>query len=229
MKIAIKKEVFRKFHPELKIAFILAQSIDNKAKLKETLDLLQEVEDMVRLLFRKETIKTHHLISPWAVAQQEFGPEAKHYQTAVEKLLAGVLKKKRIKTSQTLVNLVNYLSLKHLVPMTADDFNKIKGNLVFRISTGKEKAGILKKLKKNALFYRDEKHILGTKLDFWKSSYAQPGKKTKAYLIHIEALPPVTDKKLKEIINEAVGLIKSFCQGKTKAFILDKKKNSAAV
>ncbi len=229
MKITVKKEVFQRFHPEFKVAFILAQNIDNKKRLKESLNLLQEVEDMIHLLFRKETVKTHHLISPWTTAQQEFGPKAKHYQTAVEKLLTKVLKKKKIKTSSTLTNLVNYLSLKHIVPLTVDDFNKIKGNLTFRLSTGKERISILKKLKKNALFYRDGKRVLGTKLDFWKSPHTKPDKKTTAFLIHIEALPPITSKKLNEVVKEAASLIENFCRGKTKSFILDKKKNSVKI
>lgn len=226
MRITIKKNVFRKFHPKFKVSFILAQNIDNKKRLEESHKLLQKVEKMVLLLFQRDTVKTHHLISPWATAQQEFGPKAKHYQTSLEKLLNKVIKKKKIKTSSVLINLVNYLSLKHLVPITVDDFDKIQKNLEFNLSTGKERISVLKKLKKNALFYRDGKHVLGTKLDFWKSPYTKPGKKTKAFLIHIEILPPVTNKKSKEIVGEMNSLVKSFCGGKTESFVLDEKKNS---
>jgi len=226
MKITAKKEVFKKFHPRFRVAFILAEITDNKTKLKESQYLLKELEDLTRLLFRKETIKTHHLISPWITIQQEFGPKAKHYQTAVEKLLTKVLRKKKIKTPNTLTNLINYLSLKHLVPITVDDFNKIQENLTFQLSTGKEKISPLKKLKKNALYYRDQKHILGIKLDFWKSPKTKPTKKTTTFLIHIEALPPITNKKLSAVTKETANLIKTFCQGTTKTFILDKNKNS---
>lgn len=229
MKITVKKEVFQKFHPEFKTAFILAQNIDDRKRLEESHKLLREIKDMVRLLFQKEDVKSHHLISPWAAAQQEFGPEAKHYRTSLEKLLTKIIKKKKIETSSVLVNMTNYLSLKHLVPLTMDDLDKIDRGLEFRLSTGKERAGVLKKLKKNALFYRDRKRVLGTKLDFWKSSYTKPNKKTKAFLIHIEALPPITNKKLKEITKEAESLIKNFCGGKTKSFILNRKKNSVNI
>lgn len=227
MRITIKKEVFQKFHPQFKVAFILAENINPKLSLPESRHLLQEVEDMVHLLFQKENPKTHHLLSPWAVLQQAAG--GKHYQTSLEKLLTKVIQKKKIPTPSPFINLLNYLSLKHLVPLTLDDFHKIKGNLTFQLSTGQERASLLKKLPKNELYYRDEKHILGTKLDFWKSPYTQPDKKTTAYLIHLEALPPITDKKLREILREAVNLIKTFCQGKTKTFILDKKKTSVKI
>lgn len=226
MKITLKKEVFQKFHPQFQIAFLLAQGLDNQAKLKESRHLLQEVEVMVPLLFHPDTLKTHSLLSPWATLQHELDPRAAHYQTSLEKLLAQVLKKKKIQARDTLTNLLNYISLKHLVPLTVDDFHKLKGSLTFQLSTGKERASLLKKLKKNALYYRDQKNILGLKLDYWKSSKTKPDKKTTAYLIHLEALPPITPQKLKQITQELSNLIKTFCSGKTKIFILHKNKNS---
>ncbi len=229
MKIIIKKEVFKKFHPEFRIAFVLAENIDDKTRLKESHELLKEMKDMIYLLFRKESIKSHHLISPWAVIQQEFDGKGKHHHTALEKLLTKIIKKRKVKTPSVLVSLILYLSLKYMVPVTVDDFDKIEGSLIFGLSSGKEKVKLLKKLKKNTLIYQDKKGILGKKLDFWKSSRTKPGKKTKSYLIHIEALPPVSGKKLKEIGNDLTKLIGSFCGGKTKLFILNKKKNSIKI
>jgi DNA/RNA-binding domain of Phe-tRNA-synthetase-like protein len=229
MKVIIKKEVFKKFHPEFRVAFILAEKVDDKTKLKESNELLKEIRDMIYLLFRKESIKSHHLISPWAVIQQEFNGKGKHHHTSLEKLLTKIIKKRKVKTSSVLINLVKYLSLKHMVPVTVDDFDKIKGSLTFGLSSGKERIKLLKGLNKNTLFYQDKKGILGKKLDFWKSSRTNPGRKTKAYLIHIEALPPVSGKKLKEIVNDLSGLIDSFCCGKTKLVILNKRKNSVEI
>lgn len=227
MRILIKKEVFQKFHPDFKVAFILASDLDNQTKVKEAQELLQEIEEMTLFLFPSPTFKAHSSISPWAIAQQKVGSSS--YHTSLEKLLKKVLKRKKIKSPEVLPNLLNYLSLKYLIPVAWDDFHKIKKELVFQLAKGTEKLTLFKKLKKGALYYRDKENILGLKLDFWKSSQTKPDKRTTCYLIHLDALPPFTLKKLREIVKELCLLIETFCQGKTKTFFLSKKKNSLII
>jgi DNA/RNA-binding domain of Phe-tRNA-synthetase-like protein len=228
MKITVKKKVFKKFS-NLKIAFLSVQNIDNNKKLKESIHLLNEVEHLIHLTFNKDTIKNHNLISPWAVAQEEFGKKAKHYHTSVERLLKKVLAKKSIATKNVLTNLMRYIALKHIIPFGIDNHDKIHGNLTFDLSSGKEKVSILKKLKKNALYYQDEKNVLGTKLDFWKSKKTILNNKSKSALIHFEVLPPITQKKLNEITKETVNLIKTFCGGGVKIYFLNEKANEVNV
>ncbi len=228
MKIKIKKEVFKKF-PELKIAFVLAKNIDNKSKLKESSHLLEEIQQLIRLTFNKETIKNHHLIAPWAVAQQTFGKNAQHHHTSVERLLKNVLAKKSIVTKDVLTNLLRYLALKHIVPLGVDDLSKTKGDLTFALSSGKEKVDALRNIKKGALYYKDEKNILGTKLDFWKSKKTALNSKSNSALIHFDVLPPLNQKILKVLVKETKDLISSFCGSKVKILVLDKKNSSGKI
>ena len=228
MKIVVKRNVFRKFN-SLKIAFILVRNTNNKKELAEAKHLSEEVEELIRLTYNKDTLKNHDLISPWAVAQQEFGKKAIHYHTSVERLIKKVLADKNIATKDVLTNLMQYISLKHVVPFGIDDYEKINGDLTFALSSGKEKASVLKKLKKNALYYKDEKSVLGTKLDFWKSKKTALNNKSTSALIHFEFLPPITDKKLNEIVDETANLIRTFCGGYVTAYLLDEKANGVEI
>ena len=45
----------------------------------------------------KETLKNHHFISPWTTLQDGFGKEAKHYHTAVERLIKKIMSKYGVK------------------------------------------------------------------------------------------------------------------------------------
>jgi DNA/RNA-binding domain of Phe-tRNA-synthetase-like protein len=229
MNVKIDRAVFKKFNPKLKIAFILAENIDNKNKLKESKHLLADAMQMARLTFHKETIKNHYLVSPWAVAQEEFGKKAKHYHTSVERLLKKVLKGRTITTNNTLTNIIRYLAIKHIVPFGIDDPYKIQGDLNFKIATGKEKVDLLRKLLPNTLYYRDNNNILGTKLDHWKSSDTALAPYSTSALIHLDILPPLTAKKAREIIKEAKTLIETFCGGKTSTFNLSKTKSSQKI
>lgn len=228
MKLTIEKNVFEKY-PSLKIAFILASHIDNQSKLKESKHLLKEAGEAIQQTFRPDTVKTHDLISPWKVAQQEFGKKAVHYHTSVERLLHLVLKKKNVLTENVLTNVLYYEALKKIVPVGADDCSKLRGNLTFALSSGKEKIGWLKKLEKGFLSYRDEENILGTKLDYWKNKRTAVDEKSVSALVHLEALPPLDEQKLKQIARETAELIKTFCGGTVKVVILSKKKSSAII
>lgn len=226
MKITLSKDIFKIINSQFRIAFILVQNANNNITNHEAQHLLKETAQLTKLTFHKDSYKTHHLILPWKVAQQEFGPKAIHYRTSLEHLMQKVSLHKKIPQDNTITTLTNYLSLKYLIPMGVDDISKIDKNLTFQIASGKEKLNFLTSLKPGTLYYKDNTHILGTKLDFWKNNKTKPTKKTTSALIHIEALPPITNAKLKEIVEETNSLLKTFCNAKTKIIILDKKKNS---
>ncbi len=57
MKVSINKGVFSNLDPKFKLLLISIKQIDNQTKLKESLNLLNEVSELIRLTFNKETIK----------------------------------------------------------------------------------------------------------------------------------------------------------------------------
>ena len=147
----------------------------------------------------------------------------------MERLLKKIIKKRSVSSKDVLTNLTRYLSLKNLVPFGVDDFAKINGNLTFGLATGKEKVDKIRNLKAGALYYKDNQRVLGTKLDFWKSKKTALDSNSTSTLIHIEALPPVSSQELNKIVKETKNLITSFCGGKVKSFVLDKKKNKIKI
>lgn len=228
MKISIHKEVFKKF-PQLQLGFVYVEDLDNHRKIIESEHLVHDIVNLIKLTFHKETLKNHYLISPWKVARAEFGKEAQHYQTSVEILLQKVLSNHSVVEKNTLTNLFHYLSLRYIVPGGMDDYFKIKGKLEYALANGKEKVGILKTLKEGALYYQDEESVLGTKLDFWKNKRTLVSAGTTKALVHFAALPPIDQKKLNQILAEAKEVIKTFCNGKVKVFVLDRKKNEVTI
>lgn len=229
MKVTVTAEVFRKLHPQFQVGLILITDLQPCRQLKEAKELLDETTQLTRLLFHKTTTKNHHLISPWTAAQREFGRAAKHYHTSVERLLKRVLRKKSVATKDTVTTLVNYLALRNIVPIGVDDFDTLEGQLTFAIAKGGEKATRTTRVKKGAFYYHDDVGVLGTKLDHWKAKDSSVLPETTSVLIHIDALPPVTKKQLTALVKETGTLIQSFCGGKVKSVILDKKKRSAFI
>ena len=216
MKISIAPDVFVKF-PQLKVGLLVASNVDNKSKLARSTHLLHDAQRMVQLTFNKDSVRSHYLISPWTAAQQEFGKKAIHYHTCVERLLDDTLEKKPVAEKDVGTNLMRYLSLKYVVPLGVDDARKIQGDISFHISKiGSEKE----------LVYADQKSVLGKKLDYWQSPRTRPAANSTALLVHLEALPPLTNRKVREILVELQSLIYTFCGGKTKIVLLHRRKPS---
>ena len=234
MNITFTPAVFKKF-PRLQVVFILAEDIDNTTKLKESQHLLKEMALLVKQTFHKDTLQTHQLVSPWEVARQGFGKKAKHYHTSLETLLTQTLQSKNFLRKEVITNLIHFIALKHLVPISVDDVKKIEGKIRFDIARGNVPQELEKsfrereELQKGDIYYADQKKILGAKLDFWKNTTTQPMKKTTAVLIHFEALPPLTTEKIKKISAELILLLKNFCGGKIKGIIINKSKNKGVI
>ena len=126
-------------------------------------------------------------------------------------------------------NVSNYLALKHLVPYGTDDYGKIKGNIHFNVASGKERIGILKKLKTGDIYYRDDSKkgsILGTKLDYWKYKRTVLNSQSHSALVHIEAMPPVSTKEFIEIVKETKSLLEMFSGSSVDTLVLGKEKLS---
>jgi DNA/RNA-binding domain of Phe-tRNA-synthetase-like protein len=229
MKISIKPEVFERFNKDLQIAFIKAENVDNKSKSIESKHLLQEVEKLVRLNFHKKQIKNNSFIEPWALAQLEFGGKAHHYHTSVERLLKTVLGGKTVAKADTVDNILRYIALRYLVPVSADDFHKIEGDLTFEVVKSSGKKSPLKALKRGELYYHDAKGILGTQVDYWRNKRTEVSRSSFVNLIHMTALPPVTKDGLKQIAKELASMIEAFCGARTKQFILSRRNRSITI
>jgi DNA/RNA-binding domain of Phe-tRNA-synthetase-like protein len=206
MELNVDPKVFSKF--DLNVGIIVAVDMDNKTRVKEAKHLISEIEELIRLTFHKNSVKNHHFISPWDLARKEF-PKAKKYHTSVEKLVHKVLKKQSVSTKDVLTMVLNYLSLKYVIPIGSDDVDKVKGGLMFSMG-------------RTELNYRDNKGVLGRKLDYYKATRTKVTPKTSAAVIHIEAIKPFSRRQLNSVLKEAQQLIQSFCGGRTESYVLDK-------
>lgn len=229
MEIRVKKEVFKKLSSRFRVALLVVDDFENKSRLADAKHLLKEMEKLIRLTFQKENVQNHKFIAPWVLARLEFGKSAKHYCTSTEKMINKVLGGRTTAAGNTLDTLLNYISLKHFVPGGGDDLAKLQGDLTFEIASGQERVDFWRKLKRGAFFYQDEKGILGTKFAYWKNRRTKLSKNSTSALIHLESLPPMTEKKFKEIVQETESLIKAFCRGNVKVFILTKRTAQAMI
>lgn len=213
MKAEIKKEVFARFHPKFMVGLLVCSELDNQSHAKDVDHLLEEVAGLIKLSFNPIKLKTHDLITVWEVAVEGFSGK-KHYCSAVETLIKKVLESKRLEKENTLRDLCNFISLKHLVPVDGFDLGLIEGDLNWDVN-------------KKDLVLSSGAFKLSEKLALKKNKKFDISKGTKKAIIVIEAIPPVTEEKMKKIMDDTADLAEAFCGGKVKKFLLNAEKSEA--
>ncbi len=229
-------ELFKKYDG-LKIGVIVAKDIGNKGSDKKIHHLIEEVgkliqleftpEDLIRIELIKQKKAKAKLISAWRAAYEEFGSAPIHYKTSFENLITLVLGGKEVPKSNKLVECCNYLALKHFMPVSCTDLDKIDGDLFLGLATGKEKFKAEKSKEENPeekeVIYSDSSKVLFRRWNWRQSQHSLVGKNTKNAVIFIDALPPITTQKLIPVLKEAKELVEMFCKGKVSSYILDEK------
>ncbi len=231
MKLKIDNKIFEQF-PKLSVGVVIAKGINNKGEDKEIYKLLIEIEDLIKSNFTPEDIANHKLIAPWRATYLAFGAKPKKHHNSVESLLRRILKAETLPKINKLVDLYNYLSLKHLVPMGADDLNEVIGDIQLTFAKGDEKFIPIGKQESsnpnpNEVIYKDDIEVLCRRWN-WRECYkTRITEDSKDVILYVEGLEPVTEKELQKILKELADLVKSFLGGETKIEILNKDKKES--
>jgi len=209
MKAEIKKDVFEKFSKKFMVGLMVASDLNNEGHIAGVDHLLDEIEELIKTTFNPITLKTHDLITVWEVAAESFSGK-KHYCSSVETLMRKILEGEKIKKENRLRELCNFISLKHLVPVDCFDLGLIDGDLSWDVK-GKD------------LVFSQGGYKLSQKLAMKRNKKFDVSEQTKKALIYFEGLPPLTEAKIKKIMEELADLIRTFCKGRVKTHFLDKK------
>lgn len=225
MKFIIDAEIFERF-PGLKVGVVQGKNIDNRGDGDEIMRLIREREEEIRREFDSETLSQHPKIQAWRRAYSSFGAKPKKYKSSVESLYRMILKGIELRHINKVVDIYNYISLKHTVPVGGDDKAKVDGDIRLKFARGDEPftplgAEETESAKEGEVIYADSKEVLCRRWNWRECEKTKMMEDTKDVLLVIEGLPPVTKEEVKEIIEELSGLIREYCNGETKINILD--------
>ena len=129
-----------------------------------------------------------------------------------------------------IVDLYNYISIKHIIPVGGDDLNKIEGNISLKYAIGDEAfIGINSREKSNPkvgeIVYVDDKEVLCRRWNWRECNKTKMTEKTTNVSIVTEGLPPITKEDIEAIIKEIRDLVYEYCGGNIKTIILNKTLN----
>ncbi|HEX2216451.1 MAG TPA: phenylalanine--tRNA ligase beta subunit-related protein [Xanthobacteraceae bacterium] len=119
--------------PEFRVAVVVAENLTILPHRPETLDaLIRAREVAARARWAGIELARIPGIAAWRAAYKGFGVKQTRYRSSVERLLKNVLAGRDLPRVNSFVDLYNAVSLQHVLPLGADDLDKVSPPLAFR-------------------------------------------------------------------------------------------------
>lgn len=234
MLFKLTPQIFKEFK-NVRIGLISALSIDNTKTPDAIKKLLVEQQKIVKEKLNLEILSKHEHILAWHEAYKKFGAKPKEHLSSHENLVRRVLKGQEIKSINTLVDLYNYISLKYLIPVGAEDLDRIEGDIELIISSEVEKPVILlgekeaRAPKKGEVIYKDKNGAICRRWNWKEAERTKVTKNTKNAIIILEALDIVDSVILEAATEELADLIRQYCAGLISLGFIDENKPSVVL
>jgi lysyl-tRNA synthetase class 2 len=130
-----------------------------------------------------------------------------------------------------IVDVYNYISLKHMVPVGGDDISRVEGNITLRFAHEGENFRPLnseevEQAKQGEVVYADDIEVLCRRWNWRECDKTKMTEETEEALLVVEGLPPVDKEEIEKIIEDLSRTIQKFCGGGTRMDILHKEQTT---
>lgn len=230
MQFNINKKIFEKW-PEVKIGVMVLTNIDNASEKPEIINDLRQLEKTEQVKLTGCDFNTMPEIAVWKQVYRDFGSNPREYRSSVEALLRRVRSGSLILSINNLVDLYNFLSIKHHLPAGAEDIEKIEGDVELTFATDKERGKFIggnedENCYSDEVIYKDQQGFICRRWNWREADRTKIEKETKNAILVFEAMPPITKETLQATIVDAKELLKKYLGGEIHEFILDNNLNS---
>lgn len=225
MKFSVDPQIFERF-PVLILGVVAVTGIDNRGESGELKTLLRETEVEIGRNYLSEFLSQHPKIQAWRRAYSEFGAKPKKYKSSVESLYRMVLKGSGLKSINKLVDVYNFVSLKHMLPLGGDDLDKIDGDIRLQLAKGGEPFIPLNSqesepAQSGEVVYLDDKEILCRRWNWRECEKTKMTEETSNAVLVVEGLPPAGLNEVETAAEELSCLVHRFCGGDSAIHLLD--------
>ena len=119
--------------PDYRVAFVFAEGLSIAPERPAALDaLIAEREEAARAQWAGHELSQIPGIAAWRAAYKGFGIKQTRYRSSVERLVKNVLAGRPLARVNAFVDLYNAVSLTSVLPLGADDLDKVTPPLAFR-------------------------------------------------------------------------------------------------
>ena len=233
MKDVVSEEVLTKF-PDYVRGVVIARGIDNRGEKRQLVALLQEAVQKATQDESLQDIKNHPRIAPWRQAYADFGTNPNKFYCSIESLGRRARRGDQLPYINTLVALFNYFSLKHIVPSGGDDLTSVDGDLRLILARGDEPftplgSETIEYPPAGEVIYFDNSKVMCRRWNWRQGDQTKLSPATSNVAINVDCLPPVAKDEAKALTGELAELVREFCGGEVKYFLLDATQNEVEI
>lgn len=228
MKFKVNPKIFEDFDKPL-IGVIIAKGINNQNDNPQIQKFLRGAETTLREKLKDVEISGHPNIAPWRETYRKFGSKPRDFRCSAEALTKVVLRGSEIKKISPLVDLYNLISIKYILPVGAEDLDKMQGDLELTFADGREDYIPLGEEEndppqKGEVIYKDDVGVICRRWNWREGDRTKITKETKNAIVVLESIAPIP---IKEAVEELAELIKKYCGGQISIYYLDKDSQEA--
>src|SRR5437763_1334016 len=119
--------------PSYRVAVVLAEDLSIAPERPAALDeRIADCEAATRAALAGQELSQIPGLAAWRAAYKAFGIKQTRYRSSVERLVKNVLAGRSLARVNTFVDLYNMVSLRHVLPLGADDLDRVTPPLAFR-------------------------------------------------------------------------------------------------
>ena len=224
MKLIVDPKIFEQ-HPDLKIGVIIIKGLNNTRRVSSVESLLRGVSAQRGREFIEKDIYADPMIAPWAAAYGKFGVNPKKKAPSIAALIKRVSAGQEIPHINLLVDLYNYFSLKHMLPIGGEDLDWLCGDLHLTFTKGKEAFRPIgsidvEEAAEGEVAYMDQGGITSRLWNHRECERTKFTKKTNNAVLFIEDLSKMHIDKFGAILKEIQNSIIKYIGGQIEPYIL---------
>lgn len=221
----IDREIWEKY-PHLKVGILIARNVNNSVQNPEILKHLRKCEHDAKNKYAQTDLGNVEKLIDWREAYRSFGYKPSSTRCSGEALLRRALKDNQLPDINPMVNLYNSISLKHTLPLGADDLDKLDGALRLTIAKGDEPfvalgGGEAEVALPGEVIYRDDKEITCKAWNWRECDKTKLTAQTKNAVLVIEGLEHAHLSEMAHALKELKQLIEGYCGGTFEMYLLD--------
>ena len=234
MKLTINPKIFTEFDNP-RIAVTVVKGANNRADISAFEPELKALAAKLEDQYRDQVISQLPKIAAWREAYRTFGVKTKDYPSSIEALYKRVSKGGSVAGINPLVDIYNFISLKHMLPAGGEDTDKMSGDLQLTYATADETpVTVLGKDDAQApadgeIIYKDDEGTICRRWNWREVARTILTEDTTNCILVLEALDPVTNDELQAAQQELGTLLQQYCGGTVEHFVLDKARSEIAL
>lgn len=229
MKFSIDPKIFTQY-PNLKLGVVTAKNINNAKRVSTIESLLRGASMQRKREFEKKPLEEDPRILKWHEAYSKFGAKPSSYKCSIEALIQRILEDKLIPHVNSLVDLYNYFSLKHVIPVGAEDIDKFFGDIALTTASGIESfrpigTVEIKNPKPGEVIYKDRGGVICRRWNYRECERTKITDQTQNAMVVMEDLNDIPIDKFEAMLYELQDLIEKYIGGDVAVYILNEGSN----